>query len=728
MDCEFHPHSDFLSEDWRMILAKGDDLERTRLIESDAFKRVSFDPYRNEMTAFQIGYEGPRGLVGLVFDVLKIGSEPLGRLLKQYFKEFAGYIITQNGGVEYKQVLKAWGFRLKNMRDTQWRERVLTAGRMDQYPYWNSESQSWETALQPARVGLGHMRWKYAGYDAEQALNEKKILRLSFAYTEELTPEQISYAGRDAADLLPIYDAQEAQFNQEENAKLREVAQVEDELIPVVGDMELRGLTVDQDAWRHLADDAEVEVARLYGELQKICLPASYKSIFGSLVEDIDTSLIKTVDPNSPKDVLRAFHGIGMRKVDKVALDDTSDATLISWRRAYKLRKSRDKCPPIDRLLEYREWSQRKKNFGYAWLDTNVSPITQRIHCSYNQYGAVSGRFSCSGPNMQQIPSRGDQAKKYRKCFRARRGHRLITSDWSQIELRIIAMLSQDPVMLDAFRRDIDLHSLTASKILGVDYDELERRRKDESDPECAKFDAIRAMAKIINFGIAYGMGPNALSIKTAEVDPNGIGMPSYCGMSRQDREAGDRCGGCAACALAVYRDTYQVATMWLKKQAEDGMRYLMAEDMMGGRRYFSRPDPNQIRRKILAESKHLVGRELEDAIRQQIRAEEAGLQNEAKNHPIQGTNGRMLKIAMRKIWEKIRAFVAYIVHVVHDEIVVEAPCSCGAWETGAKCSDDCTVIAVKTIVETEMNIAAQRFLEGIPTPAKGVVADTWSK
>ena len=139
--------------------------------------------------------------------------------------------------------------------------------------------------------------------------------------------------------------------------------------------------------------------------------------------------------------------------------------------------------PFIPNIIQYRKISHAIQNFT-GKLPDHVNPHTGRIHANFNQLGAATGRFSCTDPNLQGIP----RAKEFRRCFKAAAGHKLVIADYSQIELRIVAEISGDQRMIDAYRDGVDLHRLTASLISGKTLDQV--TAKD------------RQSAKAVNFGL----------------------------------------------------------------------------------------------------------------------------------------------------------------------------------------------------------------------------------
>ena len=140
-------------------------------------------------------------------------------------------------------------------------------------------------------------------------------------------------------------------------------------------------------------------------------------------------------------------------------------------------------------LLDYREAEKRAGTYGLAWLDKALHPVTGRIHADYLQLGSRAGRMSCTKPNIQNLP----RTETYRSCITAEPGSCIVKADYSQIELRIAAVIAQDAAMLAAYRDGQDLHTITAARLLGV-------------APEQVTSDN-RQLAKAVNFGLLYGMG-----------------------------------------------------------------------------------------------------------------------------------------------------------------------------------------------------------------------------
>ena len=148
-------------------------------------------------------------------------------------------------------------------------------------------------------------------------------------------------------------------------------------------------------------------------------------------------------------------------------------------------------------IIEYRQFSKLVNTYLGSLVEA-IRPATGRVHASFHQTGAATGRLSSSDPNLQNIPVRTDVGRQIRKAFVAESGHLLICADYSQIELRILAHLSQDPALIEAFARDLDIHTAVAAQVFDVD--------------PAGVTDNQRAQAKVINFGIIYGISAYGLA------------------------------------------------------------------------------------------------------------------------------------------------------------------------------------------------------------------------
>jgi DNA polymerase-1 len=285
---------------------------------------------------------------------------------------------------------------------------------------------------------------------------------------DPLTPAQLAYAATDAAILLRL---REALLPQLEQAGLMEVVQLECASLPAVAEMEWTGIGVDQQKLGALRQQLETETHQAAGRLRDLLQPMSATGQ-GTLF----TTTEAVLNLDSPAQVLAALQALG------IPVSNTRRGTLTPLA---------ETSPVVRALLEYRRCS-KALTFATS-LPGHVHPHTGRIHAHYWQLGAATGRFSCSHPNLQQIP----RTTAFRRGFIAPPGYRLVIADYSQIELRVMAELSRDPRMLAAYQAGEDLHTLTAALLLDKSMDQVTRGE--------------RQSAKAVNFGLIYAMGAEGL-------------------------------------------------------------------------------------------------------------------------------------------------------------------------------------------------------------------------
>ncbi|MGA2261193.1 MAG: DNA polymerase, partial [Acidobacteriota bacterium] len=263
-------------------------------------------------------------------------------------------------------------------------------------------------------------------------------------------------------------------------------------------------------------------------------------------------------------------------------------------------------------ILDYRQFSKLKSTYVDI-LPTLINPETGRVHTSYNQTGAATGRLSSSDPNLQNIPIRSDLGRRIRRAFVPEKGNLLISADYSQVELRVLAHLSEDPALIDAFRHDEDIHERTAREV----FSDAERVNK----AEC------RRRAKVINFGIVYGL--------------SAFGLAQRLGISREDAQT----------FINAYFERYKGVRIWLDRTIEEARRTGIVRTLFGR----IRPIPD-------IQSKDYAVRQFAERT--------------AVNMPIQGTAADIVKIAMIRIHKALqnRGLSSKILLQVHDELVLESP------------------------------------------------------
>ncbi len=515
---------------------------------------TGLDPYTCELLLLQIS----TAEMGYIFDVAGGSGRKLDiGPLRQVLEDPNILKLLQNAKFDYKFLKLGANIELVNIYDTMLAERVLTSG-------------------VSREISLKNLAHQYVGLPLD------KTERASFIGMKPGAPysdEQLSYAIRDVLILFPIYEQQKPKLKK---TKLERTAKLEFDCIPAVGDLELAGCAVNVEKWKEIIEGVKVLRDQAAAELLAILEPTvPQQGMFG----------VSIVNLNSNQQLMECFAKLG------VNLPDTMESTLVKYDH-----------PAIKMLLTYREHEKTLSAFGEKFLQL-ISPVTGRIHPDFSQHGADTGRFSCSNPNVQQIPATSD----FRSCFVPAPGYKLITCDYSQAELRILAELSSDPGFIEAFVSDGDLHTLTASQMFQVPLEQVDK--------------SMRGKAKAINFGLAYGRGPGSLAI-TLGVDVDE-----------------------AKRLIDQYFKAYSGVQRWLEAAARSALKKGYSETPIGRKRFFAKPDPES----------------------PNYNSDRASIERQGKNAPIQGANADMTKTALIFLKQALKGFDARIVNTVHDEIVVEA-------------------------------------------------------
>jgi len=384
------------------------------------------------------------------------------------------------------------------------------------------------------------------------------------------------------AALLPLHQALRAQLEAREQWRL--YTGLEHPLIEVLREIEATGVALDRAVLAEMSTRAATEIARLEEELHRLAG--------------------EPVNLNSGPQLARVlFETLGLKTGRRTKTGFSTDQAVLE-----ELAASH---PFPARLLEYRVLSKLRSTYFDA-LPQAVDPLDGRVHTTFEQAGAATGRLSSSNPNLQNIPMRSEQGRAIRRAFVAAPGAVLVGADYSQIELRVMAHLSGDPNLIEAFTSGEDVHASTARRIFGVPAGEL--------DP------ALRSRAKVVNFGVMYGMGARSLSRQM------GIGLDE---------------------AQAFIRDYFRIYARvreYLDQTVVDARRRGFVETALGRRRYL--PD--------LAASG----------------ARAALAERAAINTPIQGTAADIMKLAMVRVHhglKRTRASARLLLQV-HDELLLECP------------------------------------------------------
>lgn len=401
---------------------------------------TGLDPRRDRVRLVQIA---AGDLPVLVVDLFKAGAEalePLGELLA------GGAVkVFQNAKFDLG-FLRSAGLVVKGqLFDTMLASQLLDAG------------------LEEHRHSLGELARFFLKIDLPKELQRSRWDGL-------LSRAQVEYAARDAWITLMLRKAMIPLLKRE---GLVEVAKLEFDCLRAVADMEYFGVPLDSVAWRERETHVRAEMEEARGELVALLgRPGggNQTCLFGEPCDGIN--------PDSAQQVLEAMKARG------IPLEGTARADLLPLKGDY---------PEVAALLRYRHAAKAHQAFGLSFLE-HVHPVTGRLHPRYRQIGASTGRFSCSNPNLQQIP----RDPSFRGCFRVSGDRRLIIADYSQVELRVVAEVARDATMIGAFRRGWDLHRLTAALVAGKEPDSV--------------MESERQAAKAVNFGLVFAMGAKRLA------------------------------------------------------------------------------------------------------------------------------------------------------------------------------------------------------------------------
>ena len=360
---------------------------------------------------------------------------------------------------------------------------------------------------------------------------------------------------------------------------------IEGPLLPVLVGMEMEGIAIDPAALGVIGDELQIQI--------------------DELAKSIHLHADRSFNIASPKqlgDILFDQLGLAEKaKKTKTGQYKTDEQTLATLE---------GKHPIITDILSWRESTKLKGTYLDA-LPTHIVTETGRIHTHFHQLVAATGRLASSDPNLQNIPVRSEAGRKIRKAFVPRDGFTLLSCDYSQIELRVMAAISQDATMIEAFQNDADIHTITAAKVFVV-------------EPENVTSD-MRRTAKMVNFGIIYGI--------------SAFGLSQRLGIPRTD----------AANLIDAYFREYPAIRQFMDRTVNEAREAGYVETLRGRRRYF--PDLN-------SGNQNLRGI-----------AERAAI-----NMPIQGTAADMIKLAMIRIAALLRekSYQTKMLLQVHDELVFD--------------------------------------------------------
>lgn len=527
------------------------------------------------------------------------------------------------------------------LRDPKWLKIVQNAvfeGRFIKYYYKTDINNIFDTFLAEKLINsdsrensLEDLASKYAGVTLNKEIRKTFFGGKPMAMFSD---EQLQYAADDAGVLWPIYEAQSRELKKQ---GLEKVADIEFSLTSVVADMENEGVPIDQNLWKQKLSD--------YGKQHEDSRLKMHDLIFDGTGPPEQTGMFVRdgIDLDSHKKVKEVFNKIG------IDINSTDERVI-----------SLVDHPAAKELLNYRGLAKIMTSYGENILN-QIHPFTGRLHADFNQIGTRTGRFACKNPNLQQMPS------DFRHCVTLPPDYKIVSADFANIELRILAKYSQDPEFLKAFSSGADPHKSTAAGMFGIP---IENVTKDQ-----------RFIAKTINFGLVYGMGIDKLK--------DMLNAEKKTGETKLDKEQ-------VKLIYNKYKRTYTKAINWLRETGDLGFNQLYSTTMLGRKRVLSKP--------IYTGDDDLYNKLV------------AGVKRKAANSPIQGTSADITKLAMINLYHDLSKYNyrAKMIIQVHDEIVVLAH------KKEAE--------SIKELITESMMDSAQEVLQEVPVKVDTNVSDKWSK
>ncbi|MDP2812293.1 MAG: DNA polymerase I, partial [bacterium] len=418
--------------------------------------------------------------------------------------------------------------------------------------------------INPGRgLKLEELAFSYLGYKklklgdlVDEETKKKKIIDVINIPTEKLG----WYGAEDADITLRLYNKLLPIISTNKNYDL--MNKMELPLLSVLAEMEFTGISLDAEFLNKMSAEFAKEIIKTSQKIYKLA-----------------GKEFNIASPQQIKEILFEELKISPQGIKKTKTGLSTAAS--------ELEKMKNAHPIIALIVEHRELSKLQSTYLSA-LPNLINPKSQRVHTSFNQTVTSTGRLSSSDPNLQNIPIRTKLGKKIRQGFVAPKNYVLLSADYSQIELRLVASLSQDPKMIASFKRGEDIHARTAAEIHKIELNDVTKE--------------IRRTAKEVNFGILYGLGSLGLSQRT--------------GLSRNEAKE----------FIAKYFSIYKKVKSYLEHSKSFATRHGYSQTIFGRRRY-------------LPEIK---------AQHQQLRSQAERM---AINHPVQGSSADLIKLAMIKIY-----------------------------------------------------------------------------
>ncbi|MBE9211424.1 DNA polymerase I [Plectonema cf. radiosum LEGE 06105] len=479
--------------------------------------------------------------------------------------------------------------------------------------------------------GLSELSQKYLGLMAKSYL---ELVPKGQTIGDISITEVADYCGMDVYTTFQLVGKLRQEL-EEIPALLKLLLEVEQPLEAVLAEMEYFGIRVNTAYLKELSQQLEIDLAKLETQVYEIAG--------------------ETFNLGSPKQLSQILFeklGLSIKSSRKIKTGYSTDAATLE-----KLRDD-DETGIIDGIIEYRTLSKLKSTYVDA-LPNLVREDTKRVHTDFNQTVTSTGRLSSSNPNLQNIPIRTAFSRQIRKAFIPESGWLIVTADYSQIELRILAHLSQEPVLVEAYNNNQDIHTVTARLVYEKDDITSDERR----------------VAKTINFGVIYGMGSLRFSRSTG-IDKN-----------------------LANEFIKRFYTRYPQVFEFLESLKKQAISQGYVETILGRRRYFDFTSNSLIK------LKNAKPEEIDLSKLKNLGPYDAGLLRAAANAPIQGSSADIIKIATIQIHQLLQNYQARLLLQVHDELVFEVPPQ--EWEE--------LQIKIKSVMENAVKLTVPLLVEARP-------------
>ena len=530
----------------------------TTSLDSLRAQPVGFSFAVSSGTACYVALHGPDGPV--------LPADEVRRRMKPILENPAIRVIGQNLKYDYK-VLSRWGITIAN-------------------PWFDTMIAAWMLDTESNRLGMDALAADYLGYQTthfEHVLPTPKRGEPEQTFDTVPLEKASHYAAEDADITFRLYEILAAYLEEKGLAEL--FFDLEMQLLPLLARMELEGIGLDTDALAIYSKELERELASIEKQIYEL---VGHEFNIGS------TKQLQQV----------LFEERKLTPIKKTKTGYSTDTSV--------LQELASEDPVPDLVLRYRMLAKLKSTYVDA-LPEMVNPETGRIHTHFNLTGTATGRMSSTDPNLQNIPIRDKEGRRIREAFVPRDRHTFVSADYSQLELVILAHLSDDPGLKKAFSEGIDVHRHTGSLIFGVDADSVT--------------DGQRRIAKTINFGVMYGMSSFRLSRE--------LGIP----------------GKEAASFIDTYFRTYSGIKGFIDRTVASAEQTGYVETILGRRRYLANISN---RNKTVKQASERI----------------------AVNTPIQGSGSDIIKRAMLDLAQAIdeQGLTSKLLLQVHDELILECP------------------------------------------------------